>query len=28
LEMDDKDLVVKMKQLEKEKKQLVMNFEG
>ena len=28
LEMDDKDLVVKMKQLEKEKKQLVLNFKG
>ena len=28
LEMDDKDLVVKMRQLGKEKKQLVLNFKG
>ncbi len=28
LEMDEKDLVVKMKQMEKEKKQLVLNFKG
>lgn len=28
LEMDDKELIIKMKQLKKEKKQLVLNFKG